>query len=107
MLMEASLQRNMNMTGIGIFNQIQFQFLYLVKDLLNGESACVVGLSRVSFVQERVMGQSEGILGRWSGCVNFTKLFLEVVIKQAPVAQTLDSAIHRINHYPTDNYWGS
>lgn len=63
MLMEASLQRNMSMTGIGIFNQIQFQFLYLVNDFLNGESACAVGVSRVRFVQERVVGQSEGILG--------------------------------------------
>ena len=23
------------------------------------------------------------------------------------VVQTLDSAIHRINHYPTDKYWGN
>ena len=51
------------MTGIGIFNQIKFQFLYLVNDFLNGESACSVGVSRVRFVQERVMGQSERILG--------------------------------------------
>ena len=26
--------------------------------------------------------------------------------KQAPVAQTLDSAIHRINHYPADSVIG-
>ena len=26
---------------------------------------------------------------------------------QAPVVQTLDSAIHRINHYPADNYYGN
>ena len=25
----------------------------------------------------------------------------------APVVQTLDSAIHRINHYPVDNYYGN
>ena len=25
----------------------------------------------------------------------------------APVAQTLDSAIHRINHYPADKYYGN
>ena len=24
----------------------------------------------------------------------------------APVVQRLDSAIHRINHYPVDKYWG-
>ena len=24
---------------------------------------------------------------------------------QAPVVQTLDSAIHRINHYPVDKYY--
>ena len=29
------------------------------------------------------------------------------VTLQAPVVQTLDSAIHRINHYPGDNYWGN
>ena len=26
---------------------------------------------------------------------------------QAPVVQTLDSAIHRINHYPADKYYGN
>ena len=26
---------------------------------------------------------------------------------QAPVVQTLDSAIHRINLYPADKYWGN
>ena len=26
---------------------------------------------------------------------------------QAPVAQTLDSAIHRMNHYPADKYYGN
>ena len=31
---------------------------------------------------------------------------LQVVI-QAPVVQTLDSAIHRINHYPADKYYGN
>ena len=28
-------------------------------------------------------------------------------ISQAPVVQTLDSAIHRINHYPADKYYGN
>jgi len=28
------------------------------------------------------------------------------IIDQAPVVQTLDSAIHRINHYPLDNSIG-
>ena len=27
--------------------------------------------------------------------------------QQAPVVQTLDSAIHRINHYPADKYQGN
>ena len=27
--------------------------------------------------------------------------------RQAPVVQTLDSAIHRINHYPADKYYGN
>ena len=26
------------------------------------------------------------------------------IVNQDPVVQTLDSAIHRINHYPTDKY---
>ena len=26
---------------------------------------------------------------------------------QAPVVQTLDRAIHRINHYPADKYYGN
>ena len=28
-------------------------------------------------------------------------------IHQAPVVQTLDSAIHWINHYPADKYYGN
>ena len=30
-----------------------------------------------------------------------------IVIYQAPVVQRLDSAIHRINHYPADKYYGN
>ena len=29
------------------------------------------------------------------------------VNEQAPDVQTLDSAIHRINHYPADKYYGN
>ena len=29
------------------------------------------------------------------------------VRRLAPVVQTLDSAIHRINHYPADKYYGN
>ena len=28
-------------------------------------------------------------------------------IRQAPVGQTLDSVIHRTNHYPADKYYGN
>ena len=28
-------------------------------------------------------------------------------IRQAPVGQTLDSVIHRRNHYPADKYYGN
>ena len=28
-------------------------------------------------------------------------------IQLAPVVQTLDSAIHRVNHYPADKYYGN
>ena len=30
-----------------------------------------------------------------------------VIVVLASVVQTLDSAIHRINHYPTDKYYGN
>ena len=33
--------------------------------------------------------------------------FSTPVLDQAPVVQTLDSAIHRINHYPVDKYLGN
>ena len=36
----------------------------------------------------------------------FTKDLFNYV-SQAPVVQTLDSAIHRINHYPADKYYGN
>ena len=26
---------------------------------------------------------------------------------QAPLVQMLDNAIHQINHYPADKYWGN
>ena len=32
---------------------------------------------------------------------------IEHSILLAPVVQTLDSAIHRINHYPADKYYAS
>ena len=32
---------------------------------------------------------------------------LDSAIHQAPVAQKLDSAIHRVNHYPANNAIGS
>ena len=33
--------------------------------------------------------------------------FWAKIFTQAPVVKTLDSAIHRINHYPADKYWGN
>ena len=30
-----------------------------------------------------------------------------VIVELAPVVQTLDSAIYRINHYPADKYLGN
>ena len=35
------------------------------------------------------------------------KMALSVSSALAPVAQTLDSTIHRINHYPADKYLGN
>ena len=32
---------------------------------------------------------------------------IPVPIILAPVVQTLDSTIHRINHYPADKYYGN
>ena len=39
---------------------------------------------------------TRAVIGRW--------WFIRV---QAPAVQMLDSAIHRINHYPTDKYFGN
>ena len=38
---------------------------------------------------------------------NLTWLFFLTFRHQAPVVQTLDSAIHRINHYPADKYYAN
>ena len=41
----------------------------------------------------------------FQGVSNFCS---DVLFKlQAPVVQTLDSAIHRINNYPADKYYGN
>ena len=34
-------------------------------------------------------------------------MFQASLTAMAPVVQTLDSAIHWINHYPVDEYWGN
>ena len=47
------------------------------------------------------------IAGAGFGCGLYSNyLFIEMKIneEQAPVVQTLDSAFHRINHYPADKY---
>ena len=36
--------------------------------------------------------------------VKFPAIFPVLAKRLAPVAQTLDSAIHRINHYPADSF---
>ena len=38
-----------------------------------------------------------------ASCTNMFTFF----IYQAPIVQTLDSALHRINHYPTEKYCGN
>ena len=40
-------------------------------------------------------------------CLSDPNFWSIKVSLQASVVQTLDSAIHRINHYPGDNYWGN
>ena len=50
------------------------------------------------------------VLARFIDCFCLTMwCFTETykTIDQAPVVQTLDSAIHRINHYPTDKCQGN
>ena len=44
-----------------------------------------------------------------AGCFNFNTLSRSFFYlgHQAPVVQMLDSAIHRINHYPADKYYGN
>ena len=39
--------------------------------------------------------------------VNCHKIMTNHWVYQAPVAQTLDSTIHRINHYPADKYYAN
>ena len=34
----------------------------------------------------------------------FLMVLYNKIVQLAPVVQTLDSAIHRINHYPVDKY---
>ena len=34
-------------------------------------------------------------------------MYYYLLTVQAPVVQTLDNAIHRINHYPADKYYAS
>ena len=38
---------------------------------------------------------------------SFLHKYVYLFIYQAPIVQTLDSAIHRINHYPVDKYYGN
>ena len=43
-------------------------------------------------------------------CGRFVKYLSERSIwtsNQVPVVQKMDNAIHRINHYPTDKYYGN
>ena len=47
------------------------------------------------------MGLSLGLFNS-QRCLLHTGSFTELM---APVVQTLDSAIHRINHYPVDKYY--
>ena len=51
------------------------------------------------------------VRGGWGGREgeggNHPSLYLQGLRHQAPVVQTLDSAIHRINHYPADKYYGN
>ena len=35
----------------------------------------------------------------------YYKMYKNIHTHQAPVVQTLDNAIHRINHYPADKYY--
>ena len=38
---------------------------------------------------------------------SFLHKYVYLFIYQAPIVQTLDSAIHRINHYPAEKYYGN
>ena len=46
------------------------------------------------------------VKGTWIRTDGYGRFGDEWVNEQAPVVQTLDSAIHRINHYPADSVIG-
>ena len=53
------------------------------------------------------MLSSEGGGGGEGEGGNHPSLYLRGLRHQAPVVQALDIAIHRINHYPADKYFGN
>ena len=71
----------------------QWNGLFIVYSRHPGKNACVLVL-RPSTIQQKSITEINYDL-RW------------IVIYLAPVVQTLDSAIHRINRYPTDKCQGN
>ena len=85
-----------------------------------GTGTCGLRWTSIPAVQERV-AKLQGMLhatetwinsGRlglwhWPFCTFIFLLKSRLAVNQAPVVQTLDSAIHRINHYPADKYYGN
>ena len=53
-----------------------------------------------------VIGSSSITLSKFKK-VRKRKAIYSYLVALAPVVQTLDRAIHRINHYPADKYYGN
>ena len=69
------------------------------------DSAILVSLILIHSKEIYPMDGSIQLLNNW-GLASVVQR-LDSTIHQAPVVQTLDSAIRRINNYPADKYYGN
>ena len=74
-----------------------------------GAEMTLDGYKRFFFLgAARCFGVGLGVTHLWpKSLVPRVIISRSATINQAPVVQTLDSAIQRINHYPVDKYYGN